>query len=57
MTETTYHIIDDNNGLLTLIDPLDLKPDVFIAIDFHDCESQQVENVSFDSSELLEFDF
>ena len=57
MKADRYHISNDDDLLLTLIDPLVLKPDDIILIDFPDCKTQQVDNVNVDSSELLDFDF
>jgi len=51
------HVNTDDNAILTLIDPLALKPDDIIVIDFPDCKTQQVDDVKVDSSDLLDFDF
>jgi len=48
------HNKTDDNAILTLIDPLDQRPDDIILIDFPDGKTQQVDNVCVD---LLDFEF
>lgn len=55
MTETTNHIDDEKNGLLTLIDPLELESQDFIVIDFIDSRTPINITDTEDNHDLLEF--